>query len=168
MEWIEGCRVNDQTALLQASIRPQDVAVLLLDAFAEMTYVHGFVHGDPHPGNILVRPAPHQGQAAHSCTHHSFVCLVSVHHSLLHLLTACQVPKALNTTLPRSPTHSSASFMHSVSTGREPIVGSRASSLFATRVLPFPDICRYCWHICVANRHAGRHETVLMFVWWLI
>lgn len=63
MEWIEGCKVNDQTALLQASIRPQDVAVLLLDAFAEMTYVHGFVHGDPHPGNILVRPAPHQGQA---------------------------------------------------------------------------------------------------------
>lgn len=78
MEWIEGCRVNDQTALLQASMRPQDVAVLLLDAFAEMTYVHGFVHGDPHPGNILVRPAPHQGQAfslylahllAHSLTH---------------------------------------------------------------------------------------------------
>lgn len=56
--------MNDQAALLQASMRPQDVAVLLLDAFAEMTYVHGFVHGDPHPGNILVRPAPHQGQAA--------------------------------------------------------------------------------------------------------
>lgn len=61
MEWIEGCKVNDQAALLQASIRPQDVAVLLLDAFAEMTYVHGFVHGDPHPGNILVRPVPNQG-----------------------------------------------------------------------------------------------------------
>lgn len=77
--------MNDQTALLQASIRPQDVAVLLLDAFAEMTYVHGFVHGDPHPGNILVRPAPHQGQGAQLCTHHSFVCLLSIHHSLLHL-----------------------------------------------------------------------------------
>ena len=64
MEWIEGCRVNDKAALLQASIRPQDVAVLLLDAFAEMTYVHGFVHGDPHPGNILVRPAPAQGETA--------------------------------------------------------------------------------------------------------
>lgn len=63
MEWIEGCKVNDQAALLQASIRPQDVAVLLLDAFAEMTYVHGFVHGDPHPGNILVRPVPNQGPA---------------------------------------------------------------------------------------------------------
>ena len=61
MEWVEGCKVNDQAALLQASIRPTEVAVLLLDAFAEMTYVHGFVHADPHPGNILVRPAPDQG-----------------------------------------------------------------------------------------------------------
>ena len=83
MEWIEGCRVNDQSALLQASMRPQDVAVLLLDAFAEMTYVHGFVHGDPHPGNILVRPAPHQGEAF------GLYCL-SIHllaRSLTHSLT---------------------------------------------------------------------------------
>ncbi|DBB14885.1 TPA: hypothetical protein ACH3X3_004486 [Trebouxia sp. C0006] len=61
MEWVEGCRANDQESMQQASIRPKDVAVLLLDVFAEMTYVHGFVHADPHPGNILVRPAPHQG-----------------------------------------------------------------------------------------------------------
>ncbi len=62
MEWVEGCRANDQDSMQQASIRPKDVAVLLLDVFAEMTYVHGFVHADPHPGNILVRPAPHQGR----------------------------------------------------------------------------------------------------------
>lgn len=61
MEWIEGCRVNDQAAMQHTSLRPKDVAVLLLDVFAEMTYVHGFVHADPHPGNILVRPAPDQG-----------------------------------------------------------------------------------------------------------
>ena len=61
MEWVEGCRVDDKKALRQLSIRPRDAAVLLLDAFAEMTYVHGFVHADPHPGNVLVRPAPHQG-----------------------------------------------------------------------------------------------------------
>lgn len=83
MEWIEGCKVNDQAALVQASIRPQDVAVLLLDAFAEMTYVHGFVHGDPHPGNILVRPAPHQGQAAK---------LLSLLFPLTHLLTHSTSP----------------------------------------------------------------------------
>ena len=89
MEWIEGCRVNDQSALLQASMRPQDVAVLLLDAFAEMTYVHGFVHGDPHPGNILVRPAPHQGQP------------LSLYHSLAHSLT-----DSITCSLTHSATHS--------------------------------------------------------------
>ena len=62
MEWVEGCRANDQESMQQVSIRPKDVAVLLLDVFAEMTYVHGFVHADPHPGNILVRPAPDQGR----------------------------------------------------------------------------------------------------------
>lgn len=25
-----------------------------MELFAEMIFVHGFVHGDPHPGNILV------------------------------------------------------------------------------------------------------------------
>lgn len=37
---------------------PRSVGLLLLDAFAEMTLVHGWTHGDPHPGNILVRPDP--------------------------------------------------------------------------------------------------------------
>ena len=111
MEWIEGCRVNDQSALLQASMRPQDVAVLLLDAFAEMTYVHGFVHGDPHPGNILVRPAPHQGLAfsscrllihsqAHSSIAHSFA------HSLAHPLThSLTLPHSLSLFLSLSLSH---------------------------------------------------------------
>lgn len=31
-----------------------------MEIFAEMIFVHGFVHGDPHPGNILVSPQVHQ------------------------------------------------------------------------------------------------------------
>lgn len=27
-----------------------------MEVFAEMIFIHGFVHGDPHPGNILVSP----------------------------------------------------------------------------------------------------------------
>ncbi|XP_038694485.1 aarF domain-containing protein kinase 1 isoform X2 [Tripterygium wilfordii] len=36
--------------------RGQKVAKALVEIFAEMIFIHGFVHGDPHPGNILVSP----------------------------------------------------------------------------------------------------------------
>ncbi len=75
MEWVEGCRANDQESMQQASIRPKDVAVLLLDVFAEMTYVHGFVHADPHPGNILVRPAPDQGRPHQQSMYKQISCV---------------------------------------------------------------------------------------------
>lgn len=32
-----------------------------MEVFAEMIFVHGFVHGDPHPGNILVSPEGKSG-----------------------------------------------------------------------------------------------------------
>ncbi|KAF6152866.1 hypothetical protein GIB67_000889, partial [Kingdonia uniflora] len=32
------------------------VAKALIEIFAEMIFMHGFVHGDPHPGNILFLP----------------------------------------------------------------------------------------------------------------
>lgn len=32
------------------------VARVLLEVFAEMIFCYGYVHGDPHPGNILVEP----------------------------------------------------------------------------------------------------------------
>ncbi|KAL2252600.1 UNVERIFIED_CONTAM: AarF domain-containing protein kinase 1, partial [Sesamum indicum] len=37
------------------------VAKALVDVFAEMIFVHGFLHGDPHPGNILVSPQGRNG-----------------------------------------------------------------------------------------------------------
>lgn len=37
------------------------VAKALMEAFAEMIFVHGFLHGDPHPGNVLVCPEGHKG-----------------------------------------------------------------------------------------------------------
>ena len=40
---------------------PVQVAKALMDVFAEMIFVHGFVHGDPHPGNVLVSPVDHGG-----------------------------------------------------------------------------------------------------------
>ncbi|KAK9844787.1 hypothetical protein WJX74_006844 [Apatococcus lobatus] len=60
MQWMEGCKVTDLEALRAAKLRPRDVGNVLLDAFARMQYVEGWVHGDAHSGNLLVRPAQHQ------------------------------------------------------------------------------------------------------------
>jgi predicted unusual protein kinase regulating ubiquinone biosynthesis (AarF/ABC1/UbiB family) len=35
------------------------VAKALVELFGEMIFVHGFIHGDPHPGNILVSSQGH-------------------------------------------------------------------------------------------------------------
>lgn len=53
---------SDVECLVEQGLQPRQVGVLLLDAFAQQTYYSGFTHGDPHPGNLLVRvrtdPAP--------------------------------------------------------------------------------------------------------------
>ncbi|KAK9106481.1 hypothetical protein Syun_022492 [Stephania yunnanensis] len=45
--------------LKKNKINPVKVAKALVEVFAEMIFVHGFLHGDPHPGNILVSPEGH-------------------------------------------------------------------------------------------------------------
>lgn len=40
---------------------------MLLEVFAEMIFIHGFLHGDPHPGNILVCPEGQNGFSLGMC-----------------------------------------------------------------------------------------------------
>ncbi|KAL8038223.1 hypothetical protein ABFX02_11G091300 [Erythranthe guttata] len=54
MQFCEGHKVDDLKFMNQMGISPLEVAKALVDVFAEMIFVHGFLHGDPHPGNILV------------------------------------------------------------------------------------------------------------------
>jgi aarF domain-containing kinase len=49
-------QVNDSAALRAARISPHAVGRMMDEAFAEMTFIHGYIHSDPHPGNIMVRP----------------------------------------------------------------------------------------------------------------
>ncbi|XP_058185430.1 uncharacterized protein LOC131302689 isoform X1 [Rhododendron vialii] len=56
MEFCQGCKVDDLEFMIEMGIEPIKVAKALVEVFAEMIFVHGFVHGDPHPGNILVSP----------------------------------------------------------------------------------------------------------------
>ncbi|XP_020676109.1 uncharacterized aarF domain-containing protein kinase 1 isoform X1 [Dendrobium catenatum] len=54
MEFCRGSKVDDLEFLKDSGVNTVKVAKALIEAFAEMIFVHGFVHGDPHPGNILV------------------------------------------------------------------------------------------------------------------
>eukprot|EP01018_Ginkgo_biloba_P028577 Gb_41116 [translate_table: standard] len=56
MQLMHGCKVDNLQCLLNAGLDPTKVAQSLLEVFAEMIFVHGYVHGDPHPGNILISP----------------------------------------------------------------------------------------------------------------
>eukprot|EP00004_Rigifila_ramosa_P025424 TRINITY_DN7603_c0_g1_i1.p1 TRINITY_DN7603_c0_g1~~TRINITY_DN7603_c0_g1_i1.p1 ORF type:complete len:583 (+),score=125.05 TRINITY_DN7603_c0_g1_i1:164-1750(+) len=56
MEFMEGCKVNDKEKILAYGLRPNQVAKQLSKLYSEQIFIHGFVHCDPHPGNILVRP----------------------------------------------------------------------------------------------------------------
>ncbi|KRZ09001.1 putative aarF domain-containing protein kinase 1 -like protein, partial [Trichinella zimbabwensis] len=55
MQYFEGGLVNDLKYLNSHGISPYDVSRKLSLIFSEMIFVHGDVHCDPHPGNILVR-----------------------------------------------------------------------------------------------------------------
>ncbi|BBG98619.1 Protein kinase superfamily protein, partial [Prunus dulcis] len=55
-KWVKVPRVDDVEYLKERRIHPMKVAEVLLEVFAEMIFIHGFLHGDPHPGNILVSP----------------------------------------------------------------------------------------------------------------
>ncbi|CAN6483816.1 unnamed protein product [Victoria cruziana] len=61
MQFFYGHKVDDIQFLKEMGIKPKQVAHALMEAFAEMIFVHGFLHGDPHPGNILVSPGGSKG-----------------------------------------------------------------------------------------------------------
>ena len=56
LEYVEGLRIGDRTALRAASVDTERVARTLVEIFCEQILVRGFFHADPHPGNLLVEP----------------------------------------------------------------------------------------------------------------
>lgn len=55
-DFTPGARVTDLAAIRAMGLDPNEIAGRLVDVFCEMILRHGFFHGDPHPGNLLVRP----------------------------------------------------------------------------------------------------------------
>ncbi|XP_077022615.1 putative aarF domain-containing protein kinase 5 isoform X2 [Tamandua tetradactyla] len=54
-DFCDGCKVNDVEGIRSQGLVLQDVAEKLVQAFAEQIFYTGFIHSDPHPGNVLVR-----------------------------------------------------------------------------------------------------------------
>jgi len=54
-EFIDGIKISEVKDLNQKGLNLKRIGEYLLYAFAEQVFHTGFVHADPHPGNILVR-----------------------------------------------------------------------------------------------------------------
>ena len=70
MEFIDGIKITDCAAMLDASISPSEVARLLNDVYAEQIFRLGMLHADPHPGNLFVQPGPRLVLLDHGLTVH--------------------------------------------------------------------------------------------------
>ncbi|APQ16158.1 ABC1 kinase family protein [Maribacter hydrothermalis] len=60
MEFIDGIKVSNIEALIEANIDPKAVAKVGVDLYIEQILDFGFFHADPHPGNIFILPDSEQ------------------------------------------------------------------------------------------------------------
>ncbi|CAN0316469.1 unnamed protein product, partial [Phaeothamnion confervicola] len=56
MEFVRGAKITHVDELQRDGLDPVAVARTVAAAFGDMIFLHGFVHCDPHPGNLMVRP----------------------------------------------------------------------------------------------------------------
>lgn len=58
LEYVSGIKITDCDAVKASGIDCGEVVNLLAGAYSKMIFIHGFFHGDPHPGNIFVTEGP--------------------------------------------------------------------------------------------------------------
>ncbi len=66
MEDVSFIKLLDFASLEAAGVSRKALAIKVYEAYMEQIFVHNFVHADPHPGNVFVRPlddAPAEGDA---------------------------------------------------------------------------------------------------------
>ena len=54
MEWLDGVRFSDPALRRQTDVDLAEVARHGAEMYLEMIFHHGFYHGDPHPGNLVL------------------------------------------------------------------------------------------------------------------
>ncbi|XP_078123537.1 putative aarF domain-containing protein kinase 5 isoform X3 [Sander vitreus] len=57
-EFCYGCKINNAEEIKRQGLSLKDTADKLIRTFAEQIFYTGFIHADPHPGNVLVRRGP--------------------------------------------------------------------------------------------------------------
>ena len=67
LENVAYIKIADMAAMEAAGIDPLRVAEVLYDAYMRQIFVSNFVHVDPHPGNLFVRPLPEDEAAPDAC-----------------------------------------------------------------------------------------------------
>jgi len=58
LEFVGGIKITDCVAVKAAGINCKETVNLVAEAYSKMIFIHGFFHGDPHPGNIFVMEGP--------------------------------------------------------------------------------------------------------------
>ena len=67
--WIEGVKVSNLSRLDELGVDRDKLARTVVTAYCQQIFRDGLYHADPHPGNLLVLPAPKpsgEGDAAHA------------------------------------------------------------------------------------------------------
>ncbi|KAG0368426.1 ABC1 family-domain-containing protein [Gamsiella multidivaricata] len=74
MEFMDGSRIDNVEYLKANNIKVADVSKEMARTFSQMIYKDGFLHCDPHPGNLMIRPKP-----AGSPSHRNFEIILLDH-----------------------------------------------------------------------------------------
>ncbi|XP_058668537.1 uncharacterized aarF domain-containing protein kinase 5 [Ammospiza caudacuta] len=57
-DFCEGCKITNVEGIQAMGLGLRDTAEKLIQVFAEQIFYTGFIHADPHPGNVLVQRGP--------------------------------------------------------------------------------------------------------------
>jgi predicted unusual protein kinase regulating ubiquinone biosynthesis (AarF/ABC1/UbiB family) len=58
LEFVGGTKISECAVIKASGMDCRMLVNLLAETYAKMIFIHGFFHGDPHPGNIFVREGP--------------------------------------------------------------------------------------------------------------
>lgn len=61
LEFMDGIKISEFESIRAAGIDLPVLARLLMESYINQLFAHRFLHGDPHPGNLFVRPGAADG-----------------------------------------------------------------------------------------------------------